>query len=154
MSTKVNIACSRNRFHLYHEIFDDENVYIELTGVEFRATPQNISVQIPLEIWEVVRTRAPVRLSWAGKSDDDVRAHVEREVDERIEQARQGKHWLSGSLVYGAADRPREEQIRAGMRFLMETRDRQTRIAQAIQVLEAEQWVIPEDDSDESDPAK
>lgn len=154
MSTKSSIAYSRNAFHFYHEAFDDESVYLELTGASFRATPDEVCVQIPIEIWAVIRSRAAVRLPWAERTDEDIQAHVEREVEERIERVRQGGHWLFGSFVYGAADQPREEQVRSGMAHYRRVRDRQSRIARAIQAMEAEQRSGPEEDSDDEDPVE
>ena len=47
MSTKSTITYGDN-FHLYTELFDDKHVFLELSAVEFRATPGAITVAIPL----------------------------------------------------------------------------------------------------------
>lgn len=139
MSTKDSIAYKHNTFHLDYELFDEEHIYFELTGAAFQATPERIRVRIPLEIWAVIRSRAAVRLPWAERPDAEIRSHVEREVDERIEKALAGTYWIFGSFIYGAADQPREEQVRRGMKHYRQVRDRHSRIAQAIQAMEAEQ---------------
>jgi len=58
MSTKVTIKASgygpSGGYHLYDEIFEPDNVYLELTGVEFMASvgpgqERRVVVQIPIE---------------------------------------------------------------------------------------------------------
>ena len=64
MSTKSSlaygdtvVASTRNEskernlsFHLYQECFDEDNVYLELEGVEFEASPERVMVTIPIAI--------------------------------------------------------------------------------------------------------
>ena len=54
MSTKVTIQHHSEPggaagFHLYKDVLDDDEgpIYLELTGVEFEATPKNVVVTIP-----------------------------------------------------------------------------------------------------------
>jgi hypothetical protein len=54
MSTKSSMADGKN-FHLYQDIFDADNVFLELNSVQFEATPQTVTVAIPREIWEKIR---------------------------------------------------------------------------------------------------
>ena len=51
MSTKSSISHS-NRHHLYHEVFEDNHVYLELERVEFDASPARVTVEIPKDIFE------------------------------------------------------------------------------------------------------
>src|SRR5437016_35336 len=89
MSTKSTIAHGDD-FHLYHEIFEDDFVYLELEGVEFRATRDRVMVPIPLAVWEVIRKRGGADLSLAAKSDEELRLLVGRVVDERIAEYQEG----------------------------------------------------------------
>jgi hypothetical protein len=59
MSTKCSLAYSHEApaFHLYRELFDDENVYLELRGdgMEYEVSPGRVMVRIPLAVWEAIR---------------------------------------------------------------------------------------------------
>lgn len=135
MSTKSTIAHGKE-FHFYHEALDEDNVYLELENVEFEAGYQRVTVQIPVDIWEVIRHTAPARLDLVESSDEELRQMVESRVDERIaeyERARGDSRQealisLCGSLVFGSADEPREEQIRRGLAYYTRDRERQRQI--------------------------
>ena len=58
MSTRATLASGLD-FYLFEELFDEEHVYFELEGTEFEAAPGSVRVQIPLPIWEVIRTYTP-----------------------------------------------------------------------------------------------
>jgi hypothetical protein len=64
MCTKSTIAYSHGPdfdFHFFHEVLDDDGVYLELAGadVQYEAGPGRVLVRIPVEIWEVIRQLAP-----------------------------------------------------------------------------------------------
>jgi hypothetical protein len=87
MSTKSTIV-SGPTFHLYLELADGEDaVYLELDGVHYQATYNRVVVPIPVHIWEVIRAYPGVDLSWAAWSDEELRAYVERRIDERLARA-------------------------------------------------------------------
>lgn len=141
MSTKATIAHGKN-FHLYHEALDDRYVYLELEDVPFEASYNRVMVPIPTHIWEVIRKYPGVDLSLVDKTDDELRAEVERNVDERIaeygrldDQKRRGLFRIFGSLTYGEVDSPREQQIERGVNHFLELRERQRQIKQAIEEL-------------------
>lgn len=54
MSTKSTIIYG-DGFHLYTELFDGKHVFLELSAVEFIATPGAVTVAIPLPVWECIR---------------------------------------------------------------------------------------------------
>ena len=87
MSTKCTIAYGKN-FHFYHEVLDDNFVYLQLEGVEFEASYNQITVPIPVHIWEVIRQYQGIDLSWADKTDEEIGDYVEKEVDLRIAQSK------------------------------------------------------------------
>ena len=141
MSTKSTIAHGR-KFHFYHEAFDEDYVYLKLEGTKFEASYNRVMVPIPVHIWEVIRRYPGVDLKYAEKTDREIRLYVEQEVDERIKRYRDAGATskrllsLSGSLVYGSADQPREQQIAAGVEHFTKLREHQRQIKQAIEELE------------------
>jgi hypothetical protein len=130
-------------FHLYREVFDDRHLYLELEGVQYEATYNRVMVPIPVHIWEVIRQYEGVDLSFADKTDEEVRQYVEPEVDERIARYKEEENpktkdliALLGSIPYGRADAPREEQIARGVSYFNDLRETQRQIKRAIEELE------------------
>ena len=141
MSTKSTIAHGRN-FHLYHEAFDEDYVYLELEGTKFEASYNRVMVPIPVHVWEVIRHYPGIDLKYADKTDAEIRRHAEQEVDERLERyekaTERSKKLVSlfGSLAYGTADQTREQQIAAGVEYYDKVREHQRQIKEAIAKLE------------------
>lgn len=141
MSTKSTIAHGTN-FHLYHEAFDQSNVYFEIEGTHFEADYNRVMVPIPVHIWEVIRQYAGVDLRYADKTDEELRQYVEQEVDERIAKYAEANDKtrafvsLCGTLAFGGADEPREKQIAQGIDYFTKTREQHQQIKQAIQTSE------------------
>ena len=145
MSTKATVAYGSN-FHLYKEVMDDDFIYLQLEGVQFEASYNQVMVPIPIHIWEVIRQYSGVDLSWSDKTDDEITQYVEQEVKKRIEQyqkieneSRRGLLSLCGSLIYGMAETPYQEQLEKGVNYFKQLRDHQQQIKQAIEKLKAEQ---------------
>src|SRR5215467_8630207 len=122
MSTKSTIAHGRN-FHLYHEALDEDCVYLELEGTKFEASYSRVMVPIPVHIWEVIRRYPGIDLEYADKTDAEIRDYVEQEVDERLKEYENANKRakalvsLSGSLAFGTADQPRDQQIAKGIEY-------------------------------------
>ena len=141
MSTKVTIAHGPN-FHLYHEVFEEDHVYLELEGTQFEAGYNRVMVPIPAHVWEVIRHYPGVDFTYADKTDAELRQYVEQEVDGRLklyeeaDERAKGLVTLSGSLAFGTADQPREQQIAAGIAYFTTVREHQRQIKQAIVGLE------------------
>ncbi len=140
MSTKATIAYGPT-FHFYHEVLDDNYVYLELEQVEFEASYNRVMVPIPVHIWEVIRQYPGIDLSWADKSDQDILDYVSQAVDERRQKFAEAEHnkgliSLSRSLVYGKADDPREEQIQQGIAYYQTLRSHQQQVIAAIEALQ------------------
>lgn len=137
MSTKATIVYGPG-VHFYHEVLDDDYVYLELEAVPFEASYNRVVVPIPLHVWEVIRHYPGLDLAFADKGDDELRQYVEQRVDERIQAFREaeadgkGISRVAGALAYGTADLPREQQLEAGMQHFLKMRDHQRQIAQAI----------------------
>ena len=142
MSTKITVAYGDN-FHLYRESFDEDYIYLEMEGVRFEASYNQVMMPIPIHIWEVIRRYPGIDLSWAAKTDEEIMRHVEQEVDGRIQkyqQAESEKHQrliaLLGSIPYGSADTPRQQQLDLGIAYFHRLREHQQQIKQAIEQLE------------------
>lgn len=136
MSTRSTFVCGED-FHLYEDLMDSRDgggVYLTLRNAEFEASPHGVTVKIPPAIWETIRKVPSMDFGLAPKSDEDLRARVEKEVDERIAEydAAKGedKGWLSfmGSAVYGGADQLRDEQIEQGMGYFTKEREVQRKV--------------------------
>jgi hypothetical protein len=144
MSTKCTIAHDES-FHFYHEVLDDDHVYLELRTTHFEAGYGRVMIPIPIHIWETIRHLGGVRLDLVEKQDAEVLAMVEAEVDERIaqyeaverKQPDRGRFVrLLGCLPYGAANTPRAEQIRKGVEYFESEREWQRTVRQRISALQ------------------
>ncbi len=141
MSTKVTVAYGKN-FHLYKEVFDEDFIYLEIEGVQFEASYNRVMMPIPVHIWEVIRQYEGTDLSWASKTKEEIVRYVEQEVDKRIQKYQQAENEKSklliallGSMPYGNADTPRQQQIEQGITYFKSLREHQQQICQAIEEL-------------------
>lgn len=66
------------------KIFDQKNLYLQLEDVDFEAGCHRVITQIPLDVWETIRHLTIARFDLTNKTDDELRATVEKEIDERI----------------------------------------------------------------------
>ena len=81
MSTKSSLV-SGPSFHLYEECFDPaKNVWLDLDGCDFEATPRGLRIEIPLAIWEVIRQHSPACYDLAALNDAQLQAEAEKRVD-------------------------------------------------------------------------
>jgi len=83
MSTKATIAHGDN-FHFYHEVLDDDHVYLRMQTTQYEAGYGSVTVQIPIHIWETIRHLGGARLDLVDKTDADLLATVQTDVDSRI----------------------------------------------------------------------
>lgn len=142
MSTKITVAYGDN-FHLYRESLDEDYIYLEMERVRFEASYDRVMMPIPIHIWEVIRQYQGIDLSWAAKTDEEIMRHVEQEVDGRIQKYQQADDEkyqrlvaLLGSIPYGSADTPRQQQHDLGIAYFHRLREHQQQIKQAIEQLE------------------
>ena len=173
MSTKVTVAYGKN-FHLYKEILDENFIYLEIEGVQFEASYNRVMMPIPVHIWEVIRQYEGTDLSWASKTDEEIVRYVEQEVDKLIQKYQQAENEKSGatprrrktqgnahqeskrliallgSIPYGNADTPRQQQIEKGIAYFKSLREHQQQICQAIEELkQTNQNSLPENSKKE-----
>ena len=140
MSTKSTLVYGPS-FHLYHDCFEQDNVYLELEKTHFECYPDKVTVAIPVVVWEVIRQSAGADFSWAAKSDDEIQSFVEQEVHGRLtafqDKESGSKKFMFGNSVFGLASEPRENQIEKGLAYYFGERDRQRKIFEQIQDLVA-----------------
>lgn len=144
MSTKCTLAHGET-FHFYREVLDDNNVYLQLETTQYEATRGRVTVQVPIHIWETIRHVGGPSLNLIDKSDADLLAMVQADVDRRVEEFRRvmrehpghaGWARLIGCLIYGGADSPRAEQIEKGLEYYRHERQRQKKLTAAIMALQ------------------
>jgi hypothetical protein len=133
MSTKCTIACGDN-FHLSRELCDDDHIYLRLETTHFEAGCDRVLIPIPIHVWETIRHLGAAELDLVDLSDEELLTRVHKEVGERIAEYEKVSRErpdhaplfaIVGSLVYGAADEPPEDQIRHGMEYFKRQRTRQ-----------------------------
>lgn len=143
MSTKSTIAWSED-FHFYREVFDDDHVYLRLDTTHFEAGYGRVTIPIPIHIWETIRHLGGAQLDLVDLRDEELLAKVQKDVDERIAEyqnvalerpGRADLFAIIGSLAYGTADNPRDEQIQHGMEDFRHQRQRQRELQARITTL-------------------
>lgn len=134
---KTTLAYGKN-FHFYQEGFNNDYVYLELEDAPYDAGYRRVMIAIPIDVWEVIRGLGEAQLELAHLSDEELLGMVEGRVDERIaEYLRVQSSGTEGvelvrfqnSVIFGAADEEREQQIVRGMGYYRTERERQREIA-------------------------
>jgi hypothetical protein len=122
----------------------EDDVHLELRGdfVEYEAHPREITIRIPIHIWEHVRHYGGFSPRYHLMDDTALLEHVTQKVDDRIkaweESNRSGLMAFAGSLVYGSTDEPREDQIKHGFENLSIRRAEERAIVERIRTLNEE----------------
>lgn len=133
MSTKCTIAHGK-QFHLYADSFDEDHIHLEIQDTQFEAGNNRVMVAIPVAMWEVIRRHTNLDLSFADQTDQALREYVEQAVDDRIKEfASTGDRAkpiaaMSGLLAYGAVDEPKDAQVKRGVEYFKNVRERQRKI--------------------------
>lgn len=143
MSTKSTITHGDD-FHLYHdmELGRTNDVYLQINGTYFEAAPGEVTVLIPIEVWEHLRKFPGFTPRYHLMTDEELRAICEREVDSRIQEWKaapeggKGLLRLFGSIAYGDIENPRDQQIEMGLEFLIKERSQEREIVEKIKALE------------------
>jgi hypothetical protein len=149
MSTKCSIAYYKEDkptgFHFYHECMDRENVYLELVGdgVEYEARAGRVMVRIPIEVWEVIRKRAPADVSAADWTDEEIDAKASAEADGGVREyerhvAEGNELALRWTAICGL-DKSREEQMVSLREHRLQQREEHRARRDRIRELEAKQ---------------
>lgn len=114
MSTRSTIALSGD-YHLYHDGFDQQNVYLEIDSDYGK-----IVLRIPAKDWvelssHVIYPHSQIR----GMSDEEVEAFITQVVQERMDEWEKSDKsdilGLSGIATFGDRDSPLESQVISAM---------------------------------------
>jgi hypothetical protein len=136
MPPKISIAYGKN-FHFYLEAHEQNYVYLELEDVPYEVGYLRVMLAIPVDIWETIRGLGTPSLDLVNASDADLIEKVTSCVEERVaeyERARSSGREaaemvrLRDSLIFGAADEPREDQVARGVHSYKMERERQRAI--------------------------
>ena len=143
MSTKSTIAYGEN-FHFYREALDYDHVYLQLDTTHFEAGYSHVMIPIPIHIWETIRHLGAAELDLVDKSDEQLLARVQKEVEERVAEYQKIVYErpdraiffaIIGSLVYGTADAPSDAQVCDGIEYFRRERRRQQEVQARIMSL-------------------
>lgn len=151
MTMKTTLAYGRN-FHFYQEGLSNNYVYLELEDVPYDAGYRRVMVAIPIDVWEAVRHLGAARLDLGEASDLELLELVEKLVERRISEYERARlaspeqaelHRFDNSIIFGAKDDGREQQIARGLEYYKIERERQRSIIERI----AQHKIIDIDDS-------
>lgn len=140
MTIKATLAYGKN-FHFYHEALDNNHVYLELEDIPYDAGYRRLMIAIPIDVWEVIRGLGAAKLDLVNATDEELRLIAENMVDlrmaeyrkaEKISPEKASKLRLSDSMIFGAMDAPREQQVARGVEYYMTERERQMEISTRI----------------------
>lgn len=135
MSTRCSIKYG-DKFHLYNECLDNENVYLEIEMDEdAEVHGKHVTIKIPAEIWEVLREHSQMKnYDLVDKTDEQIYKDVLVEVEERIEryknapEKQKGLYSMFGCIPFGSAEDPAEDQIMRGLEYYHNLKTRQCEI--------------------------
>lgn len=142
MSTKSSLVHGDD-FYLYSEAFEEDAVYLSISKTDFEVISGEVTIRIPLSIWEVIREKTIADFSLIDKSDDeiviDVTAHVKKRIADflNVSEARRSIRHLFGLMQYGPVDAPEAEQIARGVDYEKNRRENQRALLQEIIRLKA-----------------
>jgi hypothetical protein len=136
MPVKVTLAYGKN-FHFFHEALNHNEVYLELEDAVFEVGYRRIMIAIPIDTWETIRGLAAIRLDLLNALDEELGRLVEKAVDDRIAEYEKIKKSdtekaellrFNNSVIFGAVDETREQQLLKGLEFYKTERERQREI--------------------------
>lgn len=135
MSTRSTIA-SGPGFHLYHELFDQTpDVYLRLDKADFSASPDQVIVKIPIELWEFIRKVQTLKFELVGKSDDDLTAQVKQCIQDRKDRVTKSTTDLGRAFAssiddnfLGPIESSDEYQLAEGLGWLRKQRDEEVNL--------------------------
>lgn len=113
-------------------------MYLELEDVPYDAGYRRIMVAIPIDVWEVIRELGAAKLDLINATDEELRLIAENMVDLRMAEYRKAeeispekasKLRLSDSMIFGAMDAPREQQVVRGVEYYKTERERQREVS-------------------------
>lgn len=115
-----------NGFHIYKEDLNPNFIYLELKdkSVQFyEATPNQLTIRIPAEIWEYLRKFPALDLSLTRKSEKEILKEIKKTVQERSKSQTQ-----IGFFIYGHYTDPQPTQIQNALTYFKELKKQQTEL--------------------------
>lgn len=143
MGTK-KILLSGESYKIYHQCFDDKNIYLDLSEIEVEKSENNgHTLVIPIWLWEKIR-RVPalVDLSLAKMTDQEIENKIVCEVNSRIRELSLFGYdndimakfiRISDHIKFGSVSADKEEQIRKGISYYMQERENQRTVIKKIE---------------------
>jgi len=118
MSTKITLFFD-DKIHFYQECFDENHVYLKLENDMF-STKLSFSLE---EIIGIVNSiDIDLLKKQAALTDEEIEQYVQSTVAARIRSSNALVH-VFGSLVYGDASDPVEDQEKKGIGYYSQKRD-------------------------------
>jgi hypothetical protein len=77
MSTKISLSHS-NDHHLWEEIFDKSNVYLEIYGYQYEVSNNVVMMQIPIKVWRSLLE------DWNKRGWPEEEDHEEIEISDKF----------------------------------------------------------------------
>lgn len=139
--TNKTVLVSGSGYKAYVKCFDEENIHLQFDNFGIIRDNNQITLSIPIQVWENLKKADPKQyLELANMTDEDIRKKAIEEVDSRIrELSLFGKEdnmakliKMENYLVYGDPTDTKENQIKKGVSFLMEQRERQLSILKTV----------------------
>lgn len=136
MTVKTTLAYGRN-FHFYLQAHENNYVYLELEDVPYEVGYRRVMLALPVDVWETLRGLAATQLDLINASDAELIELVTMKVDERVSEYQRAQSSstekadtvrFKNSIMFGAADTPREEQVERGIQYYKLERERQRAI--------------------------
>lgn len=73
-----------DNFRIYSDTVSGNVVNLDLVKVKFTVTNETIQLEIPIEFWELIRTKSFVNFDIAEKTDKEIEKAVRETVVDRI----------------------------------------------------------------------
>jgi hypothetical protein len=136
MAIKTSLAYGKN-FHFYQEAYNNNYVYLELEDAPYDAGYRRVMIAIPIDVWETIRGLGGANLDLVNATDEELIRLIEKSVAERIAQYEAARvsdpeaaerQRFHDSLIFGAADEPRDRQLTRGIEYFKTERERQREV--------------------------
>jgi len=127
LSTKSSIVYGKN-FHLYDECMEDAHIYLTLKNIGFEATNTEVTVAIPIVLWEHLRSYSSTNfdISKTDWTDEQIKEESKKAVKDRLKiNPENGFARWFGAMIFGDFNLPPEEQVENAVRYWTEERKRQ-----------------------------
>ena len=140
MGTKKTLLCGKS-YKVYHQCFDDENIYLDLSDVEIEKNETGHTIVIPIWIWDKInKVSSQIDLSLAKMNDHEIETKVKEEVDSRIRElslfgfddAMAKLIRVSDHIKFGSVQTNKDEQIKKGIAFYMQEKEKQKKVLEKI----------------------